>query len=177
MINQVFTTPLTSAPRPSTQQTDRVGDIRWEFDLSNKAWKCYKYVQLLADEGSADVNIAANGDAVCYDDYSAHTVTPDITDIEGKMPAGIIVNFANWDGDVSANYGKRMWIQIKGPATVSGTVKSSAAAGDRIDMTSSGVTDLFFTLHAPTHTAGNDHIPCGVLINAGTKEVYLDCPF
>ncbi len=177
MINQVFTTPLTDAPRPSTGQTDRVGDIRWEWDFSAKAWKCYKYVQLLAAQGSADVNFAANGDAVAYSDYSAHLVTPDQTDVEGNLAAGIIVNFANWDGDVSAAYSKRMWIQIKGPATLSQTVAASAAAGDRIDLSSASAADLTFTLHAPTHTAGNDTVPCGVLIHAGNKEVLLDCPF
>ncbi len=173
---KAFITKVTGDWRDAaTQPTDTLGDIR---EVGNKV---YKYVKWAAS-ASAEVDVTANGDAVCYSDYSANLITADITDIDG-VPAGVIVNFANWSapttvGDLSdRGYGLVGWIQIKGPATASGTVKTSAQAGDRIDMTSSGVTDLFFTLHAPTHTAGADHVPCGVLLHAANKELYLDCPY
>lgn len=154
-----FVAPLT-ALRASTAQRDQLGSIRF---VGNKV---YKYV-LLKESPSADVDGVA-GDMVVYTDYSAHEVGTDLDDIDtGEVAAGILTQTV----DMSADSGKSTWIQIKGPATLAQTVGNSAAAKNAFAGTGTGVADLTFTLATTVLDRS------GILINATTKEVILECPF
>ena len=159
-INTMFVQPLT-AIRSTTEQHDVVGTLRRE---GNKWYKCVA----LKTAPTADVDCVV-GDALCYTDYSAHEVGSDVTDQDATLPAGIALGTI----DMSADKGKIVWIQVKGPATVAITVANSAAAGQLFDLGSTGVADKTFTLWVST----NEYTPAGTLINATTKEVLLDCPF
>ena len=159
---QVWITKVTDAPAPSTAQRDKLGSHRWIDD------KCYKYVSLPTAAESADVNIAANGDALGYNDFSAHLIAVDATDAD-EGTAGCVVNFANWDGDVSAHFGSYMWIQIKGVNTVSQTVGGSAGLLDRIEVNTSS-TDLTFDKCTTLLASGG-------YVTVSASEVYLDCPY
>ena len=161
-MSRSFITKLTDAPAASTAQRDALASIRW---VGNK---CYKYVSLLASQGDADVNIAANGDVVGYSDYSGTLVSPDATDCVQGM-AGIVVNFANWDGDVSANYSKYMWIQIKGPATLSQSVSGSPGVLGRVAY-AVGDTDL-------TAAKCTTLLMSGGYMTTTTTEIALECPY
>lgn len=161
MINQMFQQPLTEI---SSTRKDILGSLRWQFDSTNKKWKCYKYV-VLKTAPTADVDCVA-GDAICYTDYSANEVGVDITDQEAKLAAGIALAAI----DMSADKGKYIWIQVKGHCTVAQTVGNSAVAGDEISLTGTGAADKTFT-------KATTILPkCGVLIHAANKEVYLECP-
>ena len=161
MSGRIWVTKVTDAPRASTEERDVLGSHRC---IGNK---CYKYVKLLASVGDADTNIAANGDVVGYTDFSAHTISPDAVDSD-EGGAGIVVNFANWDGDVSANYSSYMWIQIKGPAVLSQSIGGSASARNRISY-DTGSTDLTFEKCTTLETSQGYYI--------AAKEAYLNCPY
>ena len=166
---RIYVTPIDGDWRAgATEQTDKLGTIRW---VGNK---CYKFVKWAAS-ASAEVDIAANGNAVGYSDYSANLITADATDAD-EGPAGVIVNFANWTapntpGDLSdRGYGLSGWIQIKGPATVPTTPEGSPAAMGGIYQATSS-TDLLFTKAVTV-------LPqCGWVLASGGLEIYLDCPY
>lgn len=154
----IYMEPVTSAPWTVGEGTP-AGVIRWEGQ------KCYKTVILAATQ-TADIDFDDAGDAVGYSDYSAHTVVADATDA-AEGAAGVTV----YDGaiDMTAEAGKVMWIQIKGPATVDSSVGGSVGAQDRIELNTSSTDTVFdkcTTLKAS----------CGHMINT-TTEVYLDCPY
>lgn len=160
MTVHIFVTPLTDL-RASTAQVDVLGSIRTEGN------KVYKYCILKAVP-TAEVD-AVSGDALCYTDYSAHEVGVDLDDQEATLPAGIALATI----DMSADVGKYLWVQIKGPATVAQTVANSAAAGQQFDLGSANVADKTFTLYVST----NEYTPAGTLIHAANKEVVLDCTY
>ncbi len=159
-MSRTFVMDVTDAPRASTGQLDILGSHR---TIGNKV---YKFVRIVTAAQSTDVNVTANGDALGYTDMSGHLVGTDATDA-AEGPAGVVSNFANWDGDISAVLGYYMWIQIKGNATVQSV--TTATTFDKIEYSTSS-TDLIFdkitTLKAD----------CGYMVTA-TTEIYLDCPY
>lgn len=161
-MNASFVQALT-AVRADGEAHDVAGSIRFEL---NKVYKCVKYIAL-ADQSDADVNVAV-GDQLLYSDYSAHTVTVDGTDAEastaGASPAGIATAVVDGTNDA----GKFIWIQIKGPATLSTAIGGTPVIGGGI---TGSTTDKTFT-KAVTLVQ-----QVGTYISATGPEVYLDCPF
>lgn len=156
---KIFVTPLTGLRTSGTDPVDPLGIIRWE---GNKAYKnC-----ILKLAPTADVD-AVVGDALGYTDYSAHEVGVDNNDFEADLPAGVTPVAI----DMSADKGKHIWVQIKGPVPVIGAPKGSPSAGQMLDVGSTGKADTFFTLWIST----NEFTPAGTMVAA--TEMVLDCPF
>ena len=156
-ISKLHVSPLDSV-RSSTEATDKLGTIRVELN------KIYKYVKLKAVP-TAEVDASAL-DGVCYTDYSAHEVGTDFADIEAtNLGAGILVAAI----DMSADVGKYVWIQIKGPALLNTAVGGTPVAG--IDFQCHASTDLTFTKSVTLVQR------MGTYISGTGNEVALDCPF
>lgn len=159
MFKRSFTTAITDVwdGADTDPRGDQPGDLR---QVGNKFYKCVKMKAV----PTAEVD-AASGDAACYTDYSAHEVGVDITDIEGKLPAGVFLATI----DTSAVKGYYCWVQIKGPATLNQTPGNSAAEGDQLALTGTGAADKTFT-------KATTILPkAGVMISA--TEAMLDCPW
>lgn len=162
MTGNVWVTKVTDAPRnPSTEQVDVLGSHRW---IGNK---CYKYVKLPASQ-SSDIDIAANGDALGYSDFSAHTVVADATDAD-EGGAGAVVNFDDWDGDMTDVPSYYMWIQIKGVNSVSNTVGGTVSIRERIELNTSS-TDLTWDKCTTLKESSG-------YVTIDDTEVYLNCPY
>ena len=156
---QTFISPLDSV-RATTEATDKLGTIRVELN------KIYKYCALKLVP-TADVD-AVIGDMLVYTSFALNEVGIDIDDQENEAgAAGIAVATI----DMSVDKGKLIWVQIKGPATLTSTVANSAAAGNGISGTGTGSADKTFTLM----TTLKEHV--GHLINSTNKTVFLDCPY
>jgi hypothetical protein len=155
-IKQVFATKLTDV---DSSDREGVGTLRFEGN------KVYKYCKIM-NTSSTVAGVA--GDAVGYfalTGYADSRVVLDLSDAEATMafPAGILVGTVTGTQAV-AEYG---WVQIKGPATLSTSVNSAAAA----QSFKLGATDKTFTIC----TAATDSV-AGVCMNTSTG-VALDCVF
>lgn len=164
MPKQVFITPLTDV---SSSDLEGVGTLRW---VKNK---CYKYCKLYNDTGTV---AGVAGDAVAFakeTGASLSTVVLDVDDADTK-PIGAGILTATVVGLVDTAY--YLWVQIKGPATLSLDVAGSPADGDSFMMATS--TDKTFTEYLnDDSTETNDGHPCGVINDDTAKLVVLDCPF
>lgn len=128
-------------------------------NVTSDGVKVYKYVQY--KEGTAAVDGVAG--EVCYyytlDGYKLHQVTSDLTD-SIEIGAGVL--------PVVASDNEYLWIQIKGPATLS---ISPTAGTDGDPLTPTGATDG--TLDVTT--AVTDHI-CAFAGDISDDEIICDFP-
>ncbi len=157
MSQQAFVMAVDSLPRASTEAIDKLGEIRFELN------KVYKFIMLKLVP-DADVDGVA-GDQVLYTDYSAHEVGTDATDADGTLLAAGILTAAV---DMSADKGKYMWIQIKGPATMAQAFGSDPNIGEAFGPST---TDLEFT------GATTLKQRCGISLHIVNKEIILDCTY
>jgi len=135
----------------------------------NGAFKVFKYVKY--SDGTANLDLAAS-DVVYYVDdsgYGANTVTADVSDSTGAEIGAGVVQAAVTD-DLSY-----MWIQIKGPATVTETLGGSAGDGD--PLTCVGAADKALTKAAEADSTGVYKHVCAVAVDASAKEIICDFPF
>ena len=155
---KVFLTPLTGT---ATTDKEGVGTIRWEGN------KCYKWV--LYDDGTGNLDIVA-GDVLVYKaiNYKNSVVTADLTDAD-TLPVGAGLAVTTVTADQTY-----MWMQIKGPATLSlDPTGSSPGDGDRF---SAGATTSG-TDKAAVIDPGANLTVMGTTIDDSAKEVALDCLF
>ena len=157
MSQQGFVMAVDSLPRASTEAIDKLGEIRYILN------KVYKFV-VFKTSPTADVDGVA-GDQVLYTDYSAHEVGTDATDADGTLLAAGILTAAV---DMSADSGKYMWIQIKGPATMNNAFAADPNIGEAF---APSTTDLTFT------SATTLKQRCGISLHLVNKEVILDCTY
>lgn len=156
-------------------QSDAVTTTR-EFALGtiaanweDGAFKVFKYVQYV--DGTANLDLAA-GDVVYYVDdtgYGANRVTADVSDSTGAEIGAGVVQAAVTD-DLAY-----MWIQIKGPATLSTTI--GGLAGDGHPLTATGAADKALKKAAEADTAATYVHVCAVAVDASALEIICDFPF
>ena len=153
---QAFVQGLTEV---SLTEKDSLGDIRWEGN------KCYKYVKFL--NTSATVAGVAN-DMCGYTlaGYASHTVCCDATDMATK-PIGAGICLAAVTGTAGTAY--YIWIQIKGPATITTNLAGTPSDGDALYLST---TDKTLTLA----TAADDPV-CAYADDDSAQLVALDCVF
>ncbi len=151
----------------STTKEFALGTIcaNWEDD----AFKVFKYVQYV--DGTANLDLVA-GDVVHYVDdtgYGANKVSADVSDATGQeIGAGVVQ--ATVTDDLAY-----MWIQIKGPATVSETIGGSAGDGD--PLTCVGASDKALTKAAEADSTGVYKPVVAIAVDASAKEIICDFPF
>lgn len=133
------------------------------------AFKVYKYVKYT--DGTANLDLAA-GDVVYYVDdtgYGASTVTADVSDATGQeIGAGVACATVTEDSSY-------MWVQIKGPATVTETLGGSAGDGD--PLTCVGAADKALTKAAEADSTGVYKPVVAIAVDASAKEIICDFPF
>lgn len=136
---------------------------------SSGAFKVYKYVKY--SDGTANLDLVA-GDVVYYVDdtgYGASTVSADVSDASGQeIGAGVVQ--ATVTDDLSY-----MWIQIKGPATVTEALGGSAGDGD--PLTCVGASDKALTKAAEADSTGVYKPVVAIAVDASAKEIICDFPF
>ena len=115
-IKKIFATGLTEV-KPSTELVDDLGDIRFE---NGKIYKYVNYAQstIAATAGSVVVYKGSNG-------YASNIVTGDYSEgaSANRIAAGVVV------GAISTSENSYVWVQIKGPATLSVTLGGTATDG------------------------------------------------
>lgn len=156
-------------------KTDAVSTTR-EFALGticanweDGSFKVFKYVKY--SDGTANLDLAA-GDVVYYVDdtgYGGNTVTADVSDASGQEIGAGVVQAAVTD-DLSY-----IWVQIKGPATVSESLGGSAGDGD--PLTCVGAADKALTKAAEADSTGVYKPVCAIAVDASAKEIICDFPF
>ena len=152
---QVFETGITDT---STDDKEGIGTLRWEGN------KCYKWVKY--DDGTGNLDIVV-GDVLVYKatEYKNSVVTADLTDADTlPVGAGLAVTTVTAD----ATY---MWMQIKGPATLS-LDPTGSSPGDG-DVFSAGAT-TGGTDKAAVIDPGDNLTRMGTVIDDSAKEVALD---
>ncbi|MEK0325991.1 MAG: hypothetical protein QQN63_09845 [Nitrosopumilus sp.] len=163
MPKQVFITPLTDV---ASADLEGVGTLRW---VKNK---CYKYVKLFNDTGTV---AGVAGDAAAYAKEVGgedSVVVLDLNDADTK-PIGAGALTGAVVGLLDTAY--YLWIQIKGPVTLSLDVLGTPGDGDTFMMSG---TDLKFTEYLNDDSSEtNDGHPCGVINDDSAKKVILDCVF
>jgi len=151
----------------STTREFALGTIGANFE--DGAFKVYKYVQYV--DGTANLDLAA-GDVVYYVDdtgYGANRVTADVSDATGQeIGAGVVQ--ATVTDDLAY-----MWVQIKGPATVTETLGGSAGDGD--PLTCVGAADKALTKAAEADSTGVYKPVVAIAVDASAKEIICDFPF
>ena len=159
-LKETFVTQLTDVN--STAQ-EPLGSLR--FHMGNKV---YKYVDCYQTSGTVTCVV---GDQVLYRDNSAagpaaNQVCINHSDAVTTYPIAAGIAAGAHAGVASTHY--YMWIQIKGPATLSTSITSGAAGQGFV----ASATDKTFTVT----TAGSLVPMAGVAANS-TTSVILDCPF
>ncbi len=158
----MFTTGLTEVFLTAKQA---LGTLRWEGN------KCYKYVKLYNDTGTV---AGVNGDQLLYaaeTGHSTNTVVLDGNDAD-TVVVGAGICLATVTGTVDTAY--YIWMQIKGPCTLSTQVSGSPDDGQPIMATS---TDKTFGLAVDVDGGGDSLSVCGILTDDSAKLCALDCPF
>ena len=151
----------------STTREFALGTIaaNWE----DGAFKVYKYVKY--SDGTGNLDLAA-GDVVYYVDdsgYGANTVTADVSDSTGaEIGAGVVQAAVTDDNSY-------IWVQIKGPATVTETLGGSAGDGD--PLTCVGAADKALTKAAEADSTGVYKAVVAIAVDATAKEIICDFPF
>lgn len=141
-----------TAPKP--------GDTCW---VGNKLYKA-----VIFDDGTEDHDLVA-GDVVYYKDvtgYTTSTVTADVSDSTGQeVGAGVVTTTVTQDT-------VRMWVQIKGPATLEQGIEGSAADGDPLTVV--GATNKSLTRAIEADSTGVYKPVCAYAIDASAKTVACD---
>lgn len=162
-MKRVFITPLDAV---ETTDKEDVGTLRFEGN------KIYKWVKLYNDTATV---AGVDGDFVAY---AAVTGAEDSTVVLDRDDADTLVIGAGMligtvAGVVDTAY--YLWIQIKGPATLSTTLGGTTADGSTL---MAGSTDKAVTLFTNDDTTeANDGFPIAVANDESAKKVILDCPF
>lgn len=136
---------------------------------NGSAFKVYKYVKY--NDGTGNLDLVA-GDVVYYVDdtgYGTNTVSADVSDATGQeIGAGVVLATVTDDSSY-------MWIQIKGPATVTETLGGSAGDGD--PLTCVGAADKALTKAAEADSTGVYKPVCAIAVDASAKEIICEFPF
>ncbi len=143
---------------------DNLGELRYE---DGSVYKFVKYNNGAANtEGTAGDAVgyyAPGGDGASPNGYASNTVTVDLSDT--NMPAGILMADC-----VDTQY---VWIQIKGPATVSTTLGGSAGDGNPLVMSA----DKTLGKAAEADSAAVYKNVCAIADDASAKTVVCNFPF
>lgn len=147
----------------STTDENVLGTHKWQGN------KCYKWVKF--DDGTANLDLVA-GDVVYYVDdtgYGASVVSADVSDSSGQeIGAGVVT------ATVTAT-DTYMWVQIKGPATVTETLGGSAGDGD--PLTAVGAADKALTKAAEADSTGVYKPVVAIAVDASAKEIICNFPY
>lgn len=155
---QSHTMPLDDVRFNPTSYPGQPGSIRHENG------KTYKFVEFTG------ANAVVAGDIVNYVVYASDGTLTKVDKAATVHGAGVVVAAVAAGSKATGAVGYAFgWIQIKGLATVAGTVEGSPSAGDRL--TSSGATAGFLT----KSTAHVDQV-CGQLYDATAKRIIADFP-
>jgi hypothetical protein len=150
--------------------TDVSSTAKWKLGQHayTRDGKVYKYVQY--SDGTANLDLAV-GDVVYYVDdtgYGASQVTADVSDATGQELGAGVAQAAVTD-DLSY-----IWVQIKGPATVSTTIGGSAGDGD--PLTCVGAADKALTQAAESDTGAVYKPVVAFAVDASALEIICDFP-